>query len=359
MNNKNEKHVTLQVGDTLWEMLAEVHREFGVNKSLLVRNVLEHHVKHKKDLLVGATKEMEARRNELLRQAKELEVAIQETQGQIVHSESILDVPRETIVIPEIKSSAHAIGLDEERKEITIRENVRLTQEFVDALPFATEEANYPNGKKTVKERWVHCSDCRGLSVKQNKESKVYYTRAINKKVQDNLIKCAIGDTRYITLEQAKQVHTQNMEDIYKRNQNPNRLKNLKDKTKKSMSEEDYKKITEQHWSKYDTYRYGDLEIMGVALAGTHVVDMKNVTTNIRKKNKALSSQALDLWRQTVTNPRGDLTIQDLRRLQPYDDGSFISAVGMLHRLCKFIWHYGTKNEKELLFFEHFKKEKN
>ena len=354
-----EKHVTLQVGEKMWDMLAEIHKEYGVNKSSLVRNVLEHHIKDKNDLLVGATTEMQLKMEEHLRLAEELKIAIQETKGEIDHGKNILNVSRETIVIPEIKSSAHATGLDEERKEITIRENVRLTQEFVDALPFATEEANYPNGKKTVKERWVHCSDCRGLSVKQNKESKVYYTRATNKKVQDNLIKCAIGDTRYITLEQAKQVHTQNMEDIYKRNQNPNRLKNLKEKTKKSMSEEDYKKITEQHWSKYDTYRYGDLEIMGVALAGTHVVDMKNVTTNISKKNKALSSQALDLWRQTVTDPRGDLTIQDLRRLQPYNDGSFITAVGMLHRLCKFIWHYGTRNEKELLFFEHFKKEKN
>ena len=352
MNNKNEKHVTLQVGDTLWEMLAEVHREFGVNKSLLVRNVLEHHVKHKKDLLVGATKEMEARRNELLRQAKELEVAIQETQGQIVHSESILDVPRETIVIPEVKSSGHAVGLNEESKKIRFREKVPLTQDFVNELPFATEQVTHSDGRVRVKEQWVHCSNNAGFSVRQNAESNTYYTRAKNKKVQENVIKCAIGDTRYMTLEQALKVHTQNMEDIFKRNLNPNSLKAEKNRTRSHVSEDDYKKITSQNWSRYDFYRHGDLEIMGIALKGTLVVDPKVVSQGISKNNKILTSQALDLWRDRVTDPRGDLTIQDLRRLQPHPDGTLISPMGMLTRLCKYIWHYGTKEEKEFLFLE-------
>ena len=91
-----EKYVTLQVDDSMWDMLAEIHKEYGVNKSSLVRNVLEHHIKHKKDLLVGATTEMEVKRKELLRQAKELELAIQETKGQIDHGDSLLDVSHET-----------------------------------------------------------------------------------------------------------------------------------------------------------------------------------------------------------------------------------------------------------------------
>jgi len=76
------------------------------------------------------------------------------------------------------------------------------------------------------------------------------------------------------------------------------------------------------------------------------------VSQGISKNNKILTSQALDLWRDKVTDPRGDLTIQDLRRLQPYPDGTLISPMGMLTRLCKYIWHYGTKEEKELLFLE-------
>ena len=349
---KKEKNVTLQVDDKMWEMLAEVHREYGVNKSLLVRNVLEHHIKHKKDLLVGATKEMEFKRKELLRQARELELAIQETKGQIDHGDNILDVSHETSSISEIVSSGHATGINKEGKQMTFRSKVPLTQDFVNELPFATERVLHSNGRERVKEKWVHCADCAGLSIRQNAESNTYYTRAKNTKIQKSIIKCAIGDTREITLEQAKKVHTQHMEDIYKKNINPNSLRVEKNRTKTHVSEDDYRKLSEQNWSRYDFYRYDDLSLMGITLKGTHVLKMENVQTKISDTNKILTSQALDLWRQKVTDPRGDLTIQDLRRLQPYKDGSLISALGMLHRLCKYIWHYGTQEEKDLLFLE-------
>lgn len=347
-----EKYVTLQVDDSMWDMLAEIHKEYGVNKSSLVRNVLEHHIKHKKDLLVGATTEMEVKRKELLRQARELELAIKETKGQIDHGDSILDVSHETSGIPEIVSSGHATGINQEGKQITFRSKVSLTQDLVNELPFANERVLHTNGRERVKEQWVHCADCAGLSVRQNAESNTYYTRAKNTKIQKSIIKCAIGDTREITLEQAKKVHMQHMEDIYKKNINPNSLKTEKNRTKTHVSEDDYRKLSEQNWSRYDFYRYDDLGLMGITLRGTHVVSMENVQSNISNANKLLTSQALDLWRQKVTDPRGDLTIQDLRRLQPFKDGSYISPIGMLHRLCKYIWHYGTQEEKELLFLE-------
>lgn len=349
---KKEKNVTLQVDDRMWEMLAEVHREYGVNKSSLVRNVLEHHIKHKKDLLVGATKEMETKRKELLRQARELELAIQETKGQIDHGDAILDVPHETSVVPEIISSGHATGINEEGKLITFRQKVPITQDFVNELPFATERVVHSNGRKRVKEKWVHCSDCAGLSIRQNAESNTYYTRAKNTKVQKTIIKCAIGDTRYITLEKAKIQHTQNMEDIYKRNVNPNSLRTEKNRTKTHVNEDDYKKITEQNWTRYDFYRHSDLQLMGITLKGTHLLDPERLSKPISSTNIILTSQALDLWRDKVKDPRGDFTIQDLRRLQPFKDGSLITPLGMLHRICKYIWHYGTQEEKELLFLE-------
>jgi|TARA_R100000781_G_C4071032_1_gene124463 hypothetical protein len=121
-------------------------------------------------------------------------------------------------------------------------------------------------------------------------------------------------------------------------------------------------KVEEQHkdedkitWGHYGSYRYQDLELLGLALIGT-----KAIADPMYKKKwkngfyQAQGMQALDMWRDQ------EKTIAQICQQQPYisanhdtkeEDLKIPAVQTMVRRIAKTIWKHGTKEEKQLLFY--------
>ena len=110
--------------------------------------------------------------------------------------------------------------------------------------------------------------------------------------------------------------------------------------------------VREWDWNTYSYKKYIDLDIMGNSMRGHEVLNESNLTAGFMNGYyKWLHSQSLALWKAEET----DFTIKDLCKLQPIVDkvtgeSRKPSVQTMAKRLMKAIVHFGTKEEKALLF---------
>jgi len=104
-------------------------------------------------------------------------------------------------------------------------------------------------------------------------------------------------------------------------------------------------------WTSLGKYRYSDLDILGMSMKDYSVLKEDNLFCGFKSGMFAtLHNQALALWRDEEKQP----TIKEIVRLQPR-----YTKTGELRNLCiqsiakrlfKAIVHFGTAEEKQLLF---------
>ena len=98
-------------------------------------------------------------------------------------------------------------------------------------------------------------------------------------------------------------------------------------------------------------WKYKDLDILGISFEGAKILQEDNLKRGFKNGLYAtLHSQALGMW----SDQKQDLTIREIAKLQPVikDNGEtrVLTIQTIVKRLIKAIVHFGTAEEKTLLF---------
>lgn len=118
-----------------------------------------------------------------------------------------------------------------------------------------------------------------------------------------------------------------------------------------SQSNVQVKKVDEIDWQRLANWKYKDLDILGVSFENYSILKEDNIKKGFKNGLYAtLHSQALGLWR----DEEKELSIRDIAKLQPYQtptgDFRILTIPTIVKRLIKAIVHFGTGEEKQLLF---------
>ena len=105
-------------------------------------------------------------------------------------------------------------------------------------------------------------------------------------------------------------------------------------------------------WASYGGKRYGDLDLIGMSLKDASVLSKHNLFGGFMNGYFAtLHSQALALWQ----DEEKQLSLRQIARLQPHIDqvtgmSKVLTIQTIAKRIFKAIVHFGTAEEKQLLF---------
>jgi len=105
-------------------------------------------------------------------------------------------------------------------------------------------------------------------------------------------------------------------------------------------------------WASYGGKRYGDLDLIGMSLKDASVLSEHNLFGGFMNGYFAtLHSQALALWQ----DEEKQLSLRQIARLQPHIDqvtgmSKVLTIQTIAKRIFKAIVHFGTAEEKQLLF---------
>ena len=118
-----------------------------------------------------------------------------------------------------------------------------------------------------------------------------------------------------------------------------------------SQSNVQVKTVDEIDWQRLANWKYKDLDILGVSFENYSILKEDNIKKGFKNGLYAtLHSQALGLWR----DEEKELSIRDIAKLQPYQtptgDFRILTIQTIVKRLIKAIVHFGTGEEKQLLF---------
>jgi len=127
----------------------------------------------------------------------------------------------------------------------------------------------------------------------------------------------------------------------------------MKSKLEEAVSESTtkVKSIDDIDWQRLASWKYKDLDILGISFEGAKILQEDNLKRGFKNGLYAtLHSQALGMW----SDQKQDLTIREIAKLQPVikDNGEtrILTIQTIVKRLIKAIVHFGTAEEKKLLF---------
>ena len=349
--NEKKKKVTGNVnvvcGADLWQDLHELHQEFGINKSDILNNFIHHHYKTKDDLMKVLAPVI---KNRLQRQIAELE----KLEGKV---DSIQSVPHQA------KKGKQIINFVN-RKYVEPKQAVNKNQDFgtIDnpvSLERSAHKCEFTDKSVSMvqgeTDSWLHDTKTKGLAIRFKKHGKNYYTRARNTAISNTTLRIKIGDTKLMTLAEARDIHAQHLHTIYAEGRNPNKIVPKKSKAKKPMQEDKTSKAEEDsaellNFANLKAYTIDDIHILGRLLGNIDPLLNNCMTKFHNALSKEAHKQCLDMFRDGIT-------IAELRQksfklhTQYRNDPVTVGYQMLVYRLAKAIYNFGTKEEKEAFNF--------
>ena len=344
-NNKKKKvsgNVNVPCGANLWQDLDELHVEFGINKSDILNNFIHYHYKTKDDFMKVLAPVIKTR---LQRQIAELE----KLEGKVDTIQPVPEQPKKVFVI-----NNHVEPKLEANKELDVGSinNPVSLERSAHKCEFTEQAVTMVQGEI---DSWLHDTKTKGLAIRFKKHGKAYYTRAKNIAISNSTLRIRIGDTKLMTLDEAKSIHAQHLHTIYNEGINPNKIVPKKSKAEKPVKEDKTSNIEEDSSELLDfanlkIYTIDDIHILGRLLGNINPL-LSNCMT---KFHNALSKEA---HRQCLDMFRDGITIAELRQksfklhTQYRDDPVTVGYQMLVYRLAKAIYNFGTKAEKEAFNF--------
>ena len=326
--NKEQGSITIALDSEIWKMFDEVHSEVGISKSKQAKAILKGMIKNKSDILFYLKDEILSKRDALLEQALELENLAKGNQSEINRLDSISNAVEGKEAVSTNRASTNALVF---------------TQDSVDGL------------RPQKKDVWFHDIQTKGLAIRSKKDGMTYYTRAKNEKLSKYTLRVKIADTRYMTLEKAKEVHTKNLKSILKDGINPNKavpdIKNKgRHKNVATKETEDIKQASIIDWKMYSGIRYErvGLEMLNALMKSNP--DIRKVSMMDYKNSyyKTRGGSILDCFETD------GLSVYEIsRKIQIADRGSLprsMSIQNTIYQICKAIYHFGSKEDKAIVF---------
>jgi hypothetical protein len=344
-DNKKKKvsgNVNVVCGADLWQDLHELHHEFGINKSDILNNFIHYHYKTKDDFMKVLAPVIKTR---LQRQIAELE----KLEGKV---DSIQPVPEQAKKVFVMHN--HVEPKQEASKELDVGSinNPVSLERSAHKCEFTEQAVTMVQGEI---DSWLHDTKTKGLAIRFKKHGKAYYTRAKNVAISNSTLRIRIGDTKLMTLDEARQKHAQHLHTIYVKGINPNKIVPKKSKAEKPVKEDKTPNIEEDSSELLDfanlkIYTIDDIHILGRLLGNINPL-LSNCMT---KFHNALSKEA---HRQCLDMFRDGITIAELRQksfklhTQYRNDPVTVGYQMLVYRLAKAIYNFGTKAEKEAFNF--------
>jgi len=344
-DNKKKKvsgNVNVVCGADLWQDLHELHHEFGINKSDILNNFIHYHYKTKDDFMKVLAPVIKTR---LQRQIAELE----KLEGKV---DSIQPVPEQAKKVFVMHN--HVEPKQEASKELDVGSinNPVSLERSAHKCEFTEQAVTMVQGEI---DSWLHDTKTKGLAIRFKKHGKAYYTRAKNTAISNSTLRIRIGDTKLMTLDEARQKHAQHLHTIYVKGINPNKIVPKKSKAEKPVKEDKTPNIEEDSSELLDfanlkIYTIDDIHILGRLLGNINPL-LSNCMT---KFHNALSKEA---HRQCLDMFRDGITIAELRQksfklhTQYRNDPVTVGYQMLVYRLAKAIYNFGTKEEKEAFNF--------
>ena len=333
--NKEQGSITIALDSEIWKMFDEVHSEVGISKSKQAKAILKGMIKNKSDILFYLKDEILSKRDALLEQALELENLAKGNQSEINRLDSLSS-----------KVEDEEVAIVETSKPKMKRANTNaliFTQDSVDGL------------RPQDKDVWFHDIQTKGLAIRSKKDGMTYYTRAKNEKLSKYTLRVKIADTRYMTLEKAKDVHAKNLKSILKDGINPNKeVPDIKNKGRhKNVAIEETEEIKQASiidWKMYSGIRYErvGLEMLNALMKSNP--DIRKVSMMDYKNGyyKTRGGSILDCFETD------GLSVYEIsRKIQIADKGSLprsMSIQNTIYQICKAIYHFGSKEDKAIVF---------
>jgi len=195
------------------------------------------------------------------------------------------------------------------------------------------------------------------LAIRSKKDGMTYYSRAKNEKLSRYTLKVKIADTRYMTLEKAKEVHAKNIKTILEDGINPNKvvpdLKNKGRHKNVATKETETKEASTTDWKLYSGIRYNS----GLGL---------QILASLLNKNPDMKATCLSKYKNRSYRIRGerildmfetdDMSIFEISRKEMISDGRgqhgvrHMSLQNTVLQVCKAIYHHGCEKDKAVVF---------
>ena len=207
------------------------------------------------------------------------------------------------------------------------------------------------------KDVWFHDIQTKGLAIRSKKDGMTYYSRAKNEKLSRYTLKVKIADTRYMTLEKAKEVHAKNIKTILEDGINPNKvvpdLKNKGRHKNVAIKETETKEASTTDWKLYSGIRYNS----GLGL---------QILASLLNKNPDMKATCLSNYKNGSYRIRGErildmfetdgMSIFEISRKEMITDGRgqhgvrHMSLQNTVLQVCKAIYHHGSAKDKAVVF---------
>jgi|5B_taG_2_1085324.scaffolds.fasta_scaffold07483_3 predicted transcriptional regulator len=320
--------ITIRLDDETWKLFDEVHKETSINKTTQATRLLEHFAINKQTILQACNKELTAKIDEYLEEAERLSQLSDEV------SNTLLQLNKH---------------LPESKKIKVSKKSNKKARKPSNTLVFTEDSVNTISHKK--RDEWYHDDSTSGFAIRTNNNGLVYYTRAKNPKVSSYTIRVKIGDTKKISLEDARVQHQKNLDVIFNQNINPNTLKPKAKWTRGNVATSENDDASKPH-SNIDYSVYNGLRFdngMSIAILNAILNSNPNVKTSTTDKymNKVYSARGSQIYDAFKND---DKSIYELiREFRSLKTGKMLTSLGMISALCKAIYWHGTQSESKKL----------
>jgi hypothetical protein len=344
-DNKKKKvsgNVNVVCGADLWQDLHELHQEFGINKSDILNNFIHYHYKTKEDFMKVIAPIIRTRLERQIADLKKLE-------GKVDTIQPVPNQPKKVFVI-----NNHVEPKQKANKELDVGSinNPVSLERSAHKCEFTEQAVTMVQGEI---DSWLHDTKTKGLAIRFKKHGKAYYTRAKNTAISNSTIRIRIGDTKLMTLDEAKSIHAQHLHTIYNEGINPNKIVPKKSKPQKPVQKDKTPKAEEESTELLDfanlkIYTIDDIHILGRLLGNIDPLLNNCMTKFHNPLSQEAHKQCLDMFRDGIT--LAQLRQKSFKLSTQYRDEPVTVGYQMLvYRLAKAIYNFGTKAEKEAFNF--------
>ena len=323
-----DNSITIKLDAETWKLFDEIHKETSINKTTQATRLLEHFAINKQTILQACNKELTAKIDEYLEEAERLSQLSDEV------SNTLLELNKH---------------LPESKKVSVSKKSKGKSRKPSNTLVFTNDTvANISYDKR---DEWYHDDSTKGLAIRTNNNGMVYYTRAKNPKVSSYTIRVKIGDTKQISLEDAKKQHQKNLDVIFSQNINPNTLNPKAKWTRGNVAttkdEDSSKPHSNIDYSVYNGLRFDSgmsIPILNAILNSNPNVKTSTTDKYMNKMYSARGSQIYDAFKND------DKSIFELiREFRSLKTGKVLTSLGMISALCKAIYWHGSQSESRKL----------
>ena len=323
-----DNSITIKLDAETWKLFDEIHKETSINKTTQATRLLEHFAINKQTILQACNKELTAKIDEYLEEAERLSQLSDEV------SNTLLELNKH---------------LPESKKVSVSKKSKGKSRKPSNTLVFTNDTvANISYDKR---DEWYHDDSTKGLAIRTNNNGMVYYTRAKNPKVSSYTIRVKIGDTKQISLEDAKKQHQKNLDVIFSQNINPNTLNPKAKWTRGNVAttkdEDSSKPHSNIDYSVYNGLRFDNG--MSIAILNAILNSNPNVKTSTTDKymNKMYSARGSQIYDAFKNDDKSIFEL--IREFRSLKTGKMLTSLGMISALCKAIYWHGTQSESKKL----------